>query len=186
MKYSVHPDFVVSKTDRDVHYITAKHLMHLYQVDPRECVVIDDASDRRSYANLMRLAEEDKLIPLRPRFDGNYALPSNDPKFTASGLSVNPWVPMTNLLDLKHIGKLIEELGECVSAAARCQIQGIDEREPTTGKLNREWLEDEIADVTNNLQLVTEHFNLDVVKIRTRVSKKRAMLKEWHGMLEGA
>lgn len=185
MKYAIHPDFVCSKTDRDAHYIDAQHLIHLYGVDPRECVVINDNADRRSYVQLMRLAEQDNLIHLWPRYDGNYKLPANDPKFTPSGLSVNPWVPMTNLLDLKHIGKLIEELGECVSAAARCQIQGIDECEPTTGKLNRDWLEDEIADVTNNLQLVTEHFNLNVGKIHARVSRKRAMLKEWHGMLEG-
>lgn len=75
MKYSVHPDFVVSKTDRDVHYISADHLIHLYGVDPRDCVVIDDNADRRTYANLMRLAEEDNLIALRPRFDGNYTIP---------------------------------------------------------------------------------------------------------------
>lgn len=74
MKYAVHPDFAISKSDGDVHYISADHLIHLYGVDPRECVVINDNADRRTYANLMRLAEEDNLIHLWPRFDGNYTL----------------------------------------------------------------------------------------------------------------
>lgn len=98
---------------------------------------------------------------------------------------VNPWVPMTNLLDLKHLGKFGEELGECSAAVSRCIIQGIDGAEPVTGKINRDWLEDEIADVLNNMNLVVEHFNLDAVKIKARLRKKRALLRIWHGMLEG-
>jgi hypothetical protein len=42
----------------------------------------------------------------------------------------NPWIPIQNPLDLKHLGKLIEELNEAGSATARCIIQGIDEVEP--------------------------------------------------------
>lgn len=75
MKYSVHPDFVASKRDGDVHFIDARQLMHLYGVESYDCLVIDDNASRHTYARLMRRAEEEKLITLRPRYDGNYTIP---------------------------------------------------------------------------------------------------------------
>lgn len=92
----------------------------------------------------------------------------------------DPWHPMKEAIDLKHLGKLIEELNECSSAAARCLIQGIDEAEPKTGKVNRVWLEEEIADVIANIELVELHFGLDLGKIMTRAFEKKAKLKAWH------
>jgi NTP pyrophosphatase (non-canonical NTP hydrolase) len=86
---------------------------------------------------------------------------------------MNPWRPMTNARDKKHIGKLMEELGECVAAAARCDIQG---------KSNRDWLEDEIADVVANIELATGHFRLDIEKMRARAEAKKAQLRIWHAM----
>ena len=91
-----------------------------------------------------------------------------------------PWHPMTNSVDLKHLGKLAEELGECISAVSRCVIQGIDEKQPVTGKPNKEWLEDEIADVYANLQLVINRFNLNTNSILHRMKKKEVHLKAWH------
>lgn len=95
---------------------------------------------------------------------------------------VTPWHPMTNQVDLKHLGKLAEELGELSAAVARCIIQGIEEKEPVTGKPNREWLENEIADVYANMALVTEKFKLDIDKIFDRAEKKRDKLRNWHDM----
>lgn len=60
---------------------------------------------------------------------------------------MNPWVPITDIASLKRLSKLIEELGECSAAAARCIAQGVDGKEPVTGKVNRLWLTEEIADV---------------------------------------
>lgn len=97
-------------------------------------------------------------------------------------LALNPWHPMTDVVDLKHLGKLAEETGELGAAVARCIIQGIDEVEPTTGKVNRDWLEDEIADVAANAQLVTERFGLDKDRIRARAERKAAQLRTWHDM----
>jgi NTP pyrophosphatase (non-canonical NTP hydrolase) len=97
---------------------------------------------------------------------------------------MNPWKPMTRSIDLKHIGKLLEELGECSAAASRCMIQGINEREPTSAKSNQVWLEEEIADVRANLELVIEHFNLDPEFIKERTRRKKAQLKIWHNMLD--
>lgn len=98
------------------------------------------------------------------------------------GKKYSPWHPMTDPVDNKHIGKLLEELGEAVAAAARCQIQGIDECEPNTGKPNKEWLEDELADVEANIRLCAERFRLDRDRMDSRSAKKVAMLRSWHDM----
>lgn len=101
----------------------------------------------------------------------------------------NPWHPITDSIDLKHLGKLGEELGElaaaagkCGAAVSRCIIQGVDEREPVTGKENREWLEDEIADVRANSDLVIKRFALDETRIAARVEKKKRYLQGWHDL----
>ena len=96
---------------------------------------------------------------------------------------ISPWVPMTRPIDLKHIGKLIEELGELQAALARCLVQGIDESEPTSGKLNRSWLREEISDVLAGIELCVEHFDLNRPQIRDRMIRKLAGLRKWHGML---
>lgn len=102
----------------------------------------------------------------------------------ADGLrDANPWFPLTERLDLAHLGKLNEELNECGAAIARCIIQGIDECEPVTGKINRQWLEDEIADVLANIELVRERFKLDAPRIANRIGKKKHHLQHWHSLL---
>jgi NTP pyrophosphatase (non-canonical NTP hydrolase) len=102
----------------------------------------------------------------------------------AQSPALNPWRPIRDATDLKHLGKLGEELAEAGAAVSRCIIQGVDEREPVSGKLNREWLEDEIADVMANLTLVMQRFDLDVARIMERRRKKIAGLATWHAMTE--
>jgi NTP pyrophosphatase (non-canonical NTP hydrolase) len=97
-------------------------------------------------------------------------------------MELNPWHPMTKPVDLKHLGKLGEELGECSAAVARCIIQGIDEAEPVTGKINRIWLEDEISDVLANFTLVINHFDLDDKRMADRLLVKVKHLSQWHKM----
>lgn len=97
-------------------------------------------------------------------------MPFNDP----------PWHPITDAKTLKFIGKLGEETTELATAIFRCIIQGIDEVEPTTGKPNREWLEDEIADARANMELVVDFFGLDQWRIDARAARKKAQLKTWH------
>ncbi len=92
---------------------------------------------------------------------------------------------MSNEIDLMVAGKFAEELGECGAAVSRCIIQGVDEREPSTGKPNREWLEDEIADVLANAALVQERFALSSTRIAARVVFKTGYLRQWHS-LEGS
>lgn len=93
-----------------------------------------------------------------------------------------PWHPMTDPVDLKHMGKLGEEACELGSAAARCVIQGIGGTEPVTGKPNREWLEDEIADVMANIELNMVRFGLDERRIKARMDVKIAHLSAWHAL----
>lgn len=108
----------------------------------------------------------------------------------------NPWHPISDKVDLKHLGKLAEELSEnaevlsaCAAAAsragaavARCIIQGVGEAEPTTGKINRVWLEDEIADARANFELVVERFALDEARMQARAERKKLHLKQWHNL----
>lgn len=94
----------------------------------------------------------------------------------------HPWEPITNKTDLKHLGKLAEECCELGSAISRAIIQGIDECEPDTKKVNRKWIEDEIADVHANTFLVIERFQLDWWRIEDRKNKKIAKLRAWHTM----
>lgn len=91
-----------------------------------------------------------------------------------------PWHPMSDAQDLKTLGKLGEELGECQAAAMRCVIQGIDESEPRTGYANKLWLEDELADTMVNIDLTISRFNLDVDRIKSRVNAKKPLLMAWH------
>lgn len=65
------PGRVTSKNDRDRHYIGAAELMRLYGVTPGECWIVDE------HDPIPRSFDARTLIELRPRFDGNYALPEN-------------------------------------------------------------------------------------------------------------
>lgn len=96
--------------------------------------------------------------------------------------AADPWQPITSKADLKRLGKFGEELNECGAAVSRSIIQGVDEAEPVTGKLNRLWLEDEIADVRANSELVIEHFGLDEARIAARAERKKLHLQQWHDL----
>jgi hypothetical protein len=95
-------------------------------------------------------------------------------------IEASPWHPMSNPIDLKHLGKFGEELGECSSAVSRCIIQGINECEPTTKVSNKDWLTDEIADILANAELVIKRFNLSREFISNRMNKKIKHLQQWH------
>jgi hypothetical protein len=61
MRYVIHPGDILSKNDRDIHFISAGQLMDLYGLDPKQCVVFQDHT---------RYEPDD--IHLYPRFDGDY------------------------------------------------------------------------------------------------------------------
>jgi len=92
---------------------------------------------------------------------------------------LSPWTPDTNKTHLRVLGKALEELTECGSAVARCIIQGIDESEPVTGKPNRQWLQEEIADAYATLGLMCQYMKLDKSFIFERSMGKALRLRGW-------
>jgi NTP pyrophosphatase (non-canonical NTP hydrolase) len=92
---------------------------------------------------------------------------------------VSPWIPTTAPAELKVLGKLGEETGELTSATNRAIIQGINESQPVTGKPNRKWLEEELADVRATSRLTISEFGLDEDFIEQRAQQKEAQLRLW-------
>jgi hypothetical protein len=99
---------------------------------------------------------------------------------------VSDWQPITDKVDLAYLGKLGEEISECaekMSACAaaifRCIIQGINEKQPVTGVVNKHWLEDEIADVQMMFDHLVPHLELDTTRMMERRAKKYFYKKPW-------
>lgn len=92
----------------------------------------------------------------------------------------SPWEPITDPKLIKILGKLGEESSELSTSIFRCLIQGLDEREPVTGKLNREWLEDEIADVMANITNTLRRLKLNEVRMQERSVRKYRYHQPWH------
>jgi hypothetical protein len=97
----------------------------------------------------------------------------------------SPWNPETSQHRLAVLGKLAEEGSEVATAAVRCIIQGIDECEPVTGKSNREWLEDEIADIMAQCNLAVTALGLSHGRIVQRVKRKMDYTGSWQETLRG-
>ena len=68
MRYIIHPGYVQSKVDGQDHYISAKRLIALYKVNPKQCILA--SSDLHGY-------NPTELIHLYPLYDGNYKTPEN-------------------------------------------------------------------------------------------------------------
>lgn len=102
----------------------------------------------------------------------------------------NAWIPMTEAIDIKHIGKLQEEVTELMEALfkldkalSRALIQTMSGVIPHEEKINKQWIEEEIADVKANMELVEKHFNLNIDFIEERKNNKKEFLSKWHTML---
>ena len=64
------------------------------------------------------------------------------------------WVPTTNLMNLRRLGKTGEEVNELGAICARCIIQGLDGIDPKTGEMNLDKLADDAGGFTPGLQCV--------------------------------
>lgn len=93
------------------------------------------------------------------------------------------WVPSTDPGLIKRMSKTAEESSELAIAALRCQIQGVDEINPSNGKTNRRCLEDEIGDVIAQCRCTIEKLNLDKTYILERSIRKEALMHEWEDPL---
>lgn len=100
----------------------------------------------------------------------------------AESTKMNKWTPTTDLLTLRRMGKLGEELGEAQSVAARVIIQGIDEVDPGSGKVNRQRLMDELADVQAQIGCTVLAFGLDQDYMGRRTAEKMRQMAEWEAL----
>ena len=71
-KYLVIGDYVISRTDADIHFISAEKLVELYKVLIEECVLV--ASARNIEKCHIDLARTGEVLILKPRFDENYTI----------------------------------------------------------------------------------------------------------------
>ena len=97
---------------------------------------------------------------------------------------MNKWTSTTDLKVLRRVGKAQEELNELGCVLARVIIQGIDEIDPGSGKVNRQRLTEEVADVQAQLQLIISQFNLDGLYINGRCSEKKRQMAEWESLFD--
>lgn len=97
----------------------------------------------------------------------------------------SPWTPPDfDSITRKAINKLGEENSELTTVLFRIQNQtdGLDAIIPGETKTNRQWLEEEIADVMATSALAVKHLKLDLEFIEQRAKKKTVYLEKWYMM----
>lgn len=97
---------------------------------------------------------------------------------------ISPWFPEQDRVTLAVLGKLIEECNELSARAARCIIQGCDEKDPDSGRTNVEELEREVADVMACLEMA--RVKLGIRPSGTREGEKFRGFQRWHELIEAA
>ena len=73
-KYLVYGQQIKSKNDNDWHYVSARRVAELYNVNPSECIMIDGNPNTLYNWNKTRGLNKEKLIMLYPDFNGDYDL----------------------------------------------------------------------------------------------------------------
>lgn len=92
------------------------------------------------------------------------------------------WIPTNDPLMLRRMGKLGEELGEAQAVASRVIIQGIDAIDPSSGRVNRHRLQDELADVQAQIGCTVLALGLDQDYMARRTADKMRQMAEWEAM----
>jgi len=113
-------------------------------------------------------------------FRNGYPFVPGDKTPDPADKKLSPWQPMNDPVDIKIIGKLIEELGELQAILARALIQGMGERDPDTGVHNYKNVADEIADVRAGMRFVIQRWSLPESEMTKRAEKKYNRLIDWH------
>lgn len=96
--------------------------------------------------------------------------------------TISPWMPERNPLTVAMIGKLGEEASELAQRCFRILIQGLEERDPDSKRLNSEELAREMSDVAACMHVV--HEKLKIYLMLGRRDDKVAGFDRWHKMME--
>ena len=84
----------------------------------------------------------------------------------------------------KNLGNLIEEAGEVIIAARKCDRFGLYNYNPSSPdkRLNFEKLEQEIGDFLCTMRILMENDNIDCDRILTFSQAKEHKLKDWYNV----
>jgi len=69
-KFFVIGDWVISETDGERHYVNAKSLCYLYNINPKDCIL----AEKNCPETLLKFKGRKPIKVLSPRADGNYCL----------------------------------------------------------------------------------------------------------------
>lgn len=98
--------------------------------------------------------------------------------------TVTAWHVETDAFILRRLGKALEELGELTSVLARCIIQGVNEVDPSSKKVNLQRMQEETTDVMTQINCLTTAFALDKDKMKERFQDKLQSMEKWEELLE--
>lgn len=96
---------------------------------------------------------------------------------------VTAWHVEEDKFRKRKLGKSLEELSELSCVLARCLIQGVDEVDPSSGKVNRVRMQEEVADVYAQLNLLVLAFKLNEEEISERIVDKINSMKKWEQLI---
>lgn len=138
---------------------------------------------RKSVSYVLHVEELGPAAGARIASARNFVILGLAKLYVGPDIEPSPWVPMSDPVDIKVVGKNMEELGEAITALARALIQGIDGTEPSTGKVNRQWVQDELSDVGATSAITAGHFSLNAEAMGERMDRKRNFLGRWLKMM---
>ena len=101
-------------------------------------------------------------------------------------MALSKWIPESDPMILRRVGKTSEEASELVKVCSRITIQGMAGVDPATGVPNREALTKEIADVMAQCDVCIDALGLDYDAIRRRMRDKVEQMREWEAMFDQA
>lgn len=97
-------------------------------------------------------------------------------------MSLSKWIPESDPMVLRRVGKTGEECAELAKVCSRITIQGLDGVDPATGDANRAALAKEIGDVLAQCKVTINALGLDEHAIYARCQDKVAQMAEWEAM----
>jgi len=95
---------------------------------------------------------------------------------------MNKWELLEDPALRRRLGKTGEELAELQGVVSRIMIQGLDAIDTGTGKINRQRLHEETADVLAQLTVNLSALDMDMDFIQARKFRKEKEMEEWESL----